>query len=349
MNSAGRIRVGVIGIDHRHAFGMLQSMIDVGCEPVAWWTEGAPKPLEGFLKRFPEIPRVDDRRRILEDPSIDLVLIAAIPKDRARLTIEAMLAGKDVMVDKPGCISDSELDEIERTIAVSGRIWSVDFSERFEVPAVTMALDLVRDGAIGRVVQTVGLGPHRHNPDTRMPWFYSRPETGGVLCDIGSHQIDQFLEFTGTAHAEVVHAASANHANPDHPDFEDFGEIVLAGDGCHGYIRVDWYTADALPTWGDGRLFVLGTEGTIELRKYVDVGGSEGGDHLLLVNGERCEKIDASGAGRPYFSRLADDIRDRTETAMTQAHCIRVTRLAITAQRKADARRARRVSASLRG
>lgn len=329
------IGVGVIGCDHRHIYGMLQGMLDVGAVGKAWWTQGEPQTLAGWSKRFPTLPRVADYRQILDDPEVDLVLIAAIPCDRARLAVEAMQAGKDVMVDKPGCTSLRDLERLRAASAATGRIWSVNFSEHFEVPAVTRAQELVRAGAIGRVVQTVGLGPHRLNPGTRPPWFYDPDKTGGILCDIGSHQIDQFMVFTGSTDVEIVSASSGNFANPDHPAFEDFGQMLLRGNGGEGYVRLDWYTPDALPTWGDGRLFVLGTEGSIELRKYVDLVGRPGTDHLFLVNGERYDYEDTSAAGMPYFARLLADVNHRTETAMTQAHCFRVTELAIRAQQMA--------------
>jgi predicted dehydrogenase len=332
----GRIAVGVLGIDHRHIYGMLQGMLDVGCEAVAWWTEGEPIPSNGFRDRFPDLKRVADKRAILEDKAIDLVLICAIPRDRADLAEAAMRNGKDVMVDKPGCIDVAQLARLRAAAADTGRIWSVDFSERFEVPAVTKAAELVAAGAVGKVIQTVGLGPHRHNPQLRPAWFYDRAATGGILCDIGSHQIDQFLFFAGLDDAEITSAATENFANPAHPAFEDFGEIVLRGRGARGYVRVDWFTPDALPTWGDGRLVILGTEGTIELRKYVDVGGRAGGDHLFLSNKTRSEWIDASNAGTPYFGLLAADIRNRTQSAMPQAHAFRVTELAIQAQLLGD-------------
>lgn len=335
----GRIAIGVLGIDHRHIYGMLEGMLAVGCEAVSWWTDGEPIPAEGFRKRFPDLPRVAEKRAILEDPSVDLVLIAAIPRDRAELAEAAMRNGKDVMVDKPGCVNEEQLARLRAAASATGRIWSVDFSERFEVPAVTKAAELVAAGAVGKVVQTVGLGPHRHNPHLRPAWFYDRAATGGILCDIGSHQIDQFLFFAGLDDAEIVSAATGNYGNPAHPGFEDFGEIVLRGVGARGYVRVDWFTPDALPNWGDGRLVILGTEGTIELRKYVDVGGRPGTDHLFLTNKTRCEWIDARDAGTPYFARLAADVRDRTETAMKRAHAFRVTELAIQAQRRADADR----------
>lgn len=326
------IKVAVIGIDHRHAFSMLSGMQDAGCDAVAWWTDGSPVPLGDFIARFPDVPRVDDVRTILDDPTIDMVLLSGIPRDRCALAIAAMEAGKHVMTDKPGCVSLAELDQIRDAVARTGRIWSVNYGEHFEIPCVLKAGDLIAQGAIGRVVQTIGLGPHRINKPSRRPWFYERSGHGGILADIGSHQIDQFMFFTGAKTAEIVSATIANYANPETPGLEDFGEILLRSDRAHGYIRLDWYTPDALPAHGDGRLTILGTEGFIELRKYVDVAGRPGTDHLFLTNGTRCEHIDCSAVPLTYFERLCDDIENHTETAMTQAHSFEVMRLALTAE-----------------
>lgn len=324
--------VAVIGIDHRHAYGQLQGMLDAGATCVGWWTEGEPGTVDGFIKRFPGIPRVASRDVLLDNPDIDLVIIADIPAMRAARAIEAMRAGKDVMTDKPGCTTPAQLAKLRDVQRDTGRIWSIDFSERFEVPAVQRAAELVRAGAIGRVIQTVGLGPHRLNAATRPDWFFQRDQYGGILCDIASHQIDQFLYFTDADDAEIVSATVANYANPAHQQLEDFGEVVLRNANGHGYIRVDWYTPDALPTWGDGRLTLLGTEGTIELRKYVDVAGRDGTDHLFLTNKTRCEHIDCSSTPLAYFDALAHDVRHRTETAMPQAHAFTVMELALRAQ-----------------
>ena len=328
-----------IGIDHRHIYGMAAEMIAVGAELRGWWTDGEPETLAGFEKRFPNVPRASERAALLADPAIGLALIADVPDRRAARAIEAMEAGLDVMVDKPGCTTLEELEALRDCVRRTGRIWTVDFSERFEVPAVTRATELVESGAIGRVLQTVGLGPHRRNFATRPPWFFERERHGGILCDIGSHQIEQFLHFTGSDDARVVHATARNLAHPEHPGFQDFGEVVLESERGHGYLRVDWFTPEALPTWGDGRLTILGTEGYIELRKYVDVAGRPGTDHLFLVNGSRCERIDCADAGLPYFERLATDIAERSETAMTQARAFLATELAIRAQRLAEGRR----------
>lgn len=334
----GQIGVGVIGIDHRHIYGQLQGMLDAGCACKGWWTQGEPPTLAGFVERFPEIPRVSEYRQLLDDPEIDMILLAAIPADRAKLSIEAMHAGKDVMSDKPGCTSLEQLAQLEQTIATTKQIFSIDFSERFEVPAVQKAAELVFAGEIGKVVQTVGLGPHRLNRHTRPEWFFHREQYGGILTDIGSHQIDQFLFFTQAHEAEIISASVGNFANPDAPELEDFGEILIKSKEAQGYIRVDWYTPDALPNWGDGRLTILGTQGYIELRKYVDVAGRAGTDHLFIVTDKRCEYIDCQNVPLPYFADLVADIRKRTETAMSQQHCLTAMRLALQAQQLAERR-----------
>ena len=330
------LKIAALGIEHRHIFGMAQNMIDAGAEFVGWWNESETNVAEGFQKRFPNAPRQRNMQAILDDPEIDLILTADIPDLRSDRAIRAMEAGKDVMSDKPGCTTLEQLQALRDCVARTGRIWTVDFSERFEVASVTRAAELVADGAIGRVVQTVGLGPHRLNKPTRPGWFFERERYGGIITDIASHQIDQFLYFTGSEDAEITMASVANYANPDTPGLQDYGELSLKSDRGHGYIRVDWYTPDALPNWGDGRLTILGTDGYIEIRKYVDVAGQPGIDHLFLVNGDRCERIDCADAGLPYFARLTEDILYRTETAVPQEHTFKVMELGLRAQMMAE-------------
>lgn len=329
-------RFAAIGLDHRHIYDLVRELVAAGGTCAGFWPETTdPRVLAGFRERFPDVPEVADRERLLDDPSIAFIVSAAVPRDRAPLAIEAMRRGKDVMVDKPGIVSTEQLAAVERTVAETGRIFSICFSERFLTPSTDVALKLVADGAIGRVIQTVGLGPHRLNRALRPAWFFEPEAYGGILVDIASHQIDQFLVFTGAAGPEIAASTVANFGTPEDPAFEDFGEILLRGGRATGYIRVDWFTADGLPTWGDGRLTVLGTEGTIELRKYVDIAGRPGTDHLFLVDKAGTRHIDCAGEPLSYFRAFLADVRDRTHTAMPQAHVFTVSRLALEAQAKA--------------
>ncbi len=330
-SSTTPLRFAAVGLNHSHIYRQTRAMLDAGAKLVA--VHALEDDLAAqYMAAFPQAERVDDRRRILDDPSIKLVVSATIPDERAATAIEIMRHGKDVMVDKPGVITLDQLADVRRVQAETKRIFSVCFSERFENRATEKASVLVAAGAIGKVVQTIGLGPHSLKNNPRPDWFFQRKRYGGILCDIAAHQCDQFLHFTGSTKAEVVASHIANHANPDTPELEDFGEVLLRGNGGTGYIRVDWYTPKGLPVWGDGRLTVLGTEGYIEIRKYIDIAGRPGGDHLFLVDGKRIRHIDCAAEPLPYGSRLVADIINRTEAAMPQAHCFLATELALKAE-----------------
>jgi predicted dehydrogenase len=246
-----------------------------------------------------------------------------------------MRNGKDVIVDKPGVIAADALDAVKRAVTETGRIWSVCFSERLITPASEVAGKLVADGAIGRVIQTVGLGPHRFNRAIRPAWFFDPALAGGILADIASHQIEAFLFYTQSTDAEIVTATIRKFGTADFPDFEDFGEILMRSERASGYMRVDWFTPDGLPTWGDGRFTILGTDGTIELRKNVDIEGRPGTGHLFMADQKGTRYIDCSKEPVSYFRKFAADVRDRTQTAMTQSHVFTVCELALEAQARA--------------
>lgn len=323
-----------IGVNHGHIYGQTRVMLDAGCRLKSFY---APEDdlAAAYAEAFADARRVADERAILEDEEVKLVLGAGILADRAPMAVRAMRHGKDVMLDKPGATTLDQLSELRAVKAETGRILSILYSEHYTQRATIAAGDLVRGGVIGRVIQTVGLGPHRIGNYPRPDWFYQRDRYGGILCDIGSHQVEQFLFFAGADEATVVSSQIANFDHPETPEFEDFGQMVLVSDSATGFIRVDWFTQDGLPVWGDGRLFILGTEGTIELRKYIDVAGRKGGNHLFLVDKSGVRHVDCSTTEITYGQRLRDDVINRTETAMPQAHCFLATELALTAQAQA--------------
>ncbi len=330
------LNIGVLGIDHGHIFGMLDEMFKEGCICNFFWTDGSPLTLKEFNNKYPEIKRVYDKNKILNHEAVDLILISSIPKNRAKLAIESLESGKDVMVDKPGCTSLEQLNKIRETVKKTGKIWSVNFSERFHVAAVAKAEEMVFEGRIGKVKQTIGTGPHRQGNYQRPDWFYDRDSYGGIITDIGSHQIHQFLVFTQSKKVKINHALVENTTKKDLPGFQDFGEINLSGDKGHGYIRLDWFTPDALPTWGDGRLFILGEKGFIEIRKYTDIAKSSSGNHLFYANNEKVEYIDCSNVKLPYFRNLINDVLNRTETACPQELTYLSMEIAIKAQEIAE-------------
>lgn len=325
------VRFAVIGINHGHIYGQVNLLLAAGAELVAVYAS-EPDLLALFHKSFPQARIVATSEAILEDPAIDLIVSAAIPAERAVIGIASMRHGKDYMSDKPGFTTLEQLAEVRRVQAETGRIYSICYSERFESRATVKAGQLVQAGAIGQVLQTIGLGPHRINLPSRPGWFFQRTTYGGIITDIGSHQADQFLFFTGSTRAEVVTAQVANYRHPEYPELEDFGDVVVRGDGGSGYFRVDWFTPDGLAVWGDTRLTILGSDGYIEIRKNIDIAGRSGADHLFLVDHTQTRTIDCEDVRLPYGQQLVSDVVNRTETAMSQQHCFLASELALRAE-----------------
>jgi len=329
-----RIKFSVIGINHGHINSQVEAVLRGGGEFVSFYAK-EPDLAAAFAKKYPQAKLVNNEKEILEDNSIQLVLSSIIPDERAPLGIRVMQHGKDYMSDKPGIITLEQLAEVRKVQKETKRIYSIMYSERFENKGTEKAGELAKAGAIGKVIQTIGLGAHRMSTPTRPDWFFDRKRFGGIITDIGSHQFDQFLFFTGSTRADVVASQIGNVNHAQYPLFEDFGDVMLHGNGGSGYLRVDWFTPDGLNTWGDGRLTVLGTEGFMEVRKNVDIAGRPGGNHLFLVNQKDTTYIDCNNQSLPYGTRLVDDIINRTETAMTQEHCFLATELALIAQKNA--------------
>jgi predicted dehydrogenase len=331
--SATRIKFSVIGINHAHIHSQIETVTRGGGQLVSFYAKEADLRAE-FAKRYPQAGLAGSEKEILEDKSIQLVLSAAIPDERAPIGIETMRHGKDFMVDKPGITTLDQLAEVRRVQQETGRIYSILYG-RLENQATIKAGELVKAGAIGKVIQTIALAPHRMNPKTRPEWFFNSKRYGGIINDIGSHQFDEYLFFTGSSKAEIVASQAGNVNHPQYPKFEDFGDVMLRGDRGTGYLRVDWFTPDGLSTWGDDRLTILGTEGYIELRKNIDIAGREGGNHLFLVNQKETRYFNCNNDPLPYGKLLVDDIVNRTQTAMSQDHCFLATELALKAQQQA--------------
>ena len=337
------IKFAVCGMSHDHIYGMVGAVQRGGGVLVAAFGQ-EPDKLAAFIKRFPDVKMVRSEDEILNDPSIQLVLSSTIPNQRAPLGVRVMEHGKDYLSDKPGVTTLDQLSVVRKTIAETQRIYGILYSERLEVKAAVKAGELIQAGAIGRVIQTINIAPHQivqgHGDagggTGRPEWFWNPDQYGGILCDIGSHQVDQFLYYTGSTEAEVAASQIANVAHPDHPRFQDFGDMMLRGDRGLGYVRLDWFTPNGLGTWGDGRLFVLGTEGYIEVRKYTDVAVKNSGNNLFLVDQKQARYIDCNNLNLPFGPQFVADIVNRTHVAQDQTQCLLAAELVIKAQRKAE-------------
>ena len=337
------IRFAVCGFSHDHIHGMIGAVQRGGGVLVGYY--GAePEKLANFKQRYPDAKMYGSEKEVLDDSSLQLVLSSTIPNERAPLGVRVMKSGKDYLSDKPGATTLEQIADIRKSIAETKRIYAILYSERLEVKAAVKAGELVQAGAIGRVIQTINIAPHQiqqhgtgdaGGTGARPEWFWHPQQYGGILCDIGSHQVDQFLFYTGSKKAEVVESQIANVTHPKHPQFQDFGDMVLRGERGFGYVRLDWFTPDGLGTWGDGRLFILGTQGYIEVRKYTNVAVSKQGNNLFIVDKDQSRYIDCNNVPLPFGPQFVADIVNRTHIAQDQDQCLLAAELVVTAQKNA--------------
>ncbi|MDR2703260.1 MAG: Gfo/Idh/MocA family oxidoreductase [Cellulomonadaceae bacterium] len=326
-----------IGLDHGHIYGQTEGLIGAGAT-LKWVYDPDPQKAQAFAEKFPQVQIARSEAEALDDPAVQLVAGAAVTSDRCALGIRVMEAGKDYFTDKAPLTTLEQLSQARAAVAKTGKKYAVYYSERLHVETAVFASQLIAQGAIGKVVQVIGTGPHRLNAKSRPDWFFEKDKYGGILCDIGSHQIEQILHYTDAKDGFVGRSQIANYNNPDHLGLDDFGDAMIVLDnGTSGYFRCDWFTPDGLQSWGDGRSIILGTEGFIEQRKYMQLGHKGGGSgHLYLSNGDTEEYYQVAGkVGYPYFGELVLDCLNRTENAMTQEHAFKAAELSVKAQLEA--------------
>lgn len=333
----GEFVFSAVRLDHGHINGMTNGLLEAGATLKYVWDPN-PEKVAAFLKNYPQATAARCEEEALEDKDTHLIAGAAVTSERCGLGLRAMAAGKDYFTDKAPFTTLDQLASAKKAVADTGRKYMVYYSERLHVEGAVMAGYMIDRGEIGRVLSVSGFGPHRLNAPSRPAWFFEKEKYGGILCDIGSHQIEQYLHYAGEEDAEVEFARIANYNHPEYPELEDFGDCTITGkNGTTNYFRIDWFTPDGLRTWGDGRTLILGTEGYIEIRKYVNVASEKaGGNHVFLVNGKGEQYVDATGVtGYPFFGELILDCLNRTEKAMTQEHAFKAAELCLKAQEKA--------------
>ena len=323
-------------------YGMTANLIAAGgqCDYVF---DESPVRIESFKKQFPDVAVASSLEQLLQDQNLHLIIAAAVPSERGPLGLKVMDHGKHYFTDKCPFTTLDQLAAARQKTVETDLKYMCCYSERLENEAAEFAVELINSNVIGQVIQVIGTGPHRLNAPARPGWFFEKEKYGGIICDIGSHQAEQFLTYTASAEASVNMARVENFAHPEFPELEDFGEFSLTGSsGASGYFRLDWFTPDGLRTWGDGRTFILGSNGYIELRKYVDVAQPEmrtNNVYIVTSSGEEHHCVTGK-VGFPFFGKFILDCLDGTELAMTQQHCFMAAEICLQAQAQADQNRA---------
>lgn len=325
------------GLDHGHILAQTTGLESAGGKCTLVW-DADEKKVENFLQKFPNARAARSLEEILDKSEIKLVANASVNSERCEFGLKVLDAGKHFFVDKPPFTDLVQLESVRKKTAQTGLKYMPYYAERIHNQSAECADALIKEGAIGKVLQVLILAPHRLSKQARPKWFFERQKYGGILTDIGSHQFEQFLQFSGSEDASINFARVENFSNPDYPELQDFGEasaIVSSGASC--YCRVDWHTPDGLPVWGDGRTFILGDKGYIEIRKYIDYSSADNAPQtLFLCDSKGVNRVDCRDMKFPFFGKFILDILNGTENAMTQAHALKAAELAIKAQNLAE-------------
>ncbi len=280
------MKFAVIGINHGHIYGQVEGLLTVPGSQCAGVAVDQPHLLEEFSRRFPQIP-IRTRESILNDATVDLIASASINSDRGPLAVEVLSRGKHFFVDKPPLTDLAQLEPLRRAIATSGKLFFVYYSERLSNPFDQQAKTIYQQGGIGELVHLMGLGPHKLNADIRPDWIWNPRQYGGVINDLLSHQVDWFCWFTDQKIRQFSSRLGQFGAAAGR-EFDDFGDVmVTAENGITGYFRADWFTPEKSPVWGDVRGLIVGTRGTIEIRRIINLGAVDtpaSGPCMILTN-----------------------------------------------------------------
>ena len=316
-------RFAVIGVDHPHAIVLTAGLVEAGADCIGW-VDSSGEDGAAFAALFPDLTATTLEAALAARP--DLVVIAAVPQDRARVAIAAMHAGADVLVAKPGVTDLGQLAEVESAAAATARRWWVGFTEHFASRAMMRADAVIASGRIGTVRHVLGIGPHRRGPG-RPDWFSDPARSGSMIADLASHQIHHACRLLGTTDLTVLAARTTASADGSHPPV--LGEVLLEGGGGSAYVRVDWLTPDGLPAWGDVRLMITGDSGTVEVRSNCDPGGRPGSDHVIVVDAGGVEHVDCASDPLTWAETVIGDVHRGSEGLISTAHSLDVTRLAL--------------------
>ncbi|CAD7377538.1 oxidoreductase [Xanthomonas arboricola] len=148
---------------------------------------------------FPDVTVLADLETALADPALDAVVLATPNQTHAPFALQALAAGKHVLVDKPFALDAAQAREVVAAAAAAGRIVSVFQNRRWDADFLTVRR-LIDEGQLGEVVEF-----HSHfdrfRPQVRDRWRESDIPGAGLWYDLGPHLLDQALQLFGTPQA----------------------------------------------------------------------------------------------------------------------------------------------------
>lgn len=332
------MKFAVIGLNHGHIYGQVEGLLTIPGATCAGFHAAEDDLAAQFSQRYPHIPR-RSQRDLLNDKSIDLITSASINSEKGGLAVDVLNAGKHFFVDKPPLTTLEHVAAVKAALQSSRKMMFVFYGERMSCQFDIRAKQLIEEGAIGEVVHVMGLGPHRLNPASRPAWFLDPAQHGGTLNDIASHQVEWFVWITGQRIKSF--SSRVGHFNNNSPaTFEDFADATITGEnGVTGYIRVDWLTPDKSPIWGDIRGLIVGTKGTIEIRRTINLAAKDDADRtglmLMTTNDIPPHRVDCRNILIEWPTQIANSLKQNRNLLLDHDTLLHVMEMSVKMQQQA--------------
>lgn len=255
-----------IGFAHGHIDSVVRGFRAMpGVELVGIW-DADPHRLADRQAKL-GVPAFADYREMLDATKPHFAAVCPANCDKGDVIAECAARGVHVFADKPLVIRRPDLEKAETAVRRSGiEAWAY-LTLRYSPPFYTIA-QRIAGGEIGEVVSVYAAGPHKLNLPMRTREMLDADLNGGVLVDLGSHDIDLARWYIGREPVDVV-ATMACRRFTQVPNFYDTAQAFFRFEGnIPAYIEESWLQPDA--SRGDRRCLVVGTQGTLEYRACDD-------------------------------------------------------------------------------
>ncbi|MFD2671393.1 Gfo/Idh/MocA family protein [Marinicrinis sediminis] len=253
----------IIGCQHAHISIFIEEMLALGHVCKGIYERENHRLAEQIARKY-DLPIVASLEE-LEQESIDLIGCAAINNEKIDIMEWCEQFGKPIMIDKPAVTNRDGLKRLSALISRNQLEIGMLLTERYR-PSVSTLKRRIAEGRYGTIVHISMRKPHMLRPEDRPDWHFSKEQSGGIINDLFVHDIDLLRWLLADEICEMQ-AFRSKRILPEYPDFYDAAglQIKMQGGGT-AQLYADWHTPESCWTYGDGRIFVTGTEGTAELR-----------------------------------------------------------------------------------
>lgn len=253
----------IIGCEHEHISIFIEEMLELGHECAGIYEAENKALLESVAEKY-NLPIAEDKEMLLSN-NVDMVGSSAINNQKIDIIELCEERGKHIMVDKPAVTNREDYKRLQAVIDRGQIEVGMLLTERYR-PAFSTLKRYIDEQRLGKIINIGIRKPHKLKPSTRPAWHFSKEQGGGIVIDLFVHDFDLLRWLTGDEIRGFDGMVTKNML-PEYPTFYDAAAVqVLLKDNTIAQLYADWHTPEASKTYGDGRIFVVGTEGYAELR-----------------------------------------------------------------------------------